>query len=157
MPSSKTVSLSRREMLAAGSAAFMIVPRHVLGGSGYTAPSDKVTIATIGMGRQGMAITMELLSQPDVQVVAVCDCNRFSKNYIEYGENALLKAERQLLGPGYERWGDELVSPGFIEFNHGSRFSMGAGGRETGQALVNAYYASRKNKDYKGCSAYLDY
>src|ERR1035437_6440068 len=95
MPSSNKSSLSRREMLAAGSAAFMIVPRHVLGGAGYIAPSDKVTIATIGLGRQGMAITMELLAQPDVQVVAVCDCNRFSKNYIESGENALLKAERK--------------------------------------------------------------
>jgi len=59
MPFSNRSSLSRRELLAAGSAAFMVVPRHVLGGAGYTAPSDKVTIATIGMGRQGMAITME--------------------------------------------------------------------------------------------------
>lgn len=157
MPASLQGSLSRRELLAAGTAAFMIVPRHVLGGSGYTAPSDKITIATIGMGRQGMAITMELLAQPDVQVVAVCDCNRFSKNYIEYGENALLKAERELLGPGYEQWGESLASPGFIEFNHGSQFSMGAGGRETGQILVNAFYASRKNKSYKGCNSYLDY
>jgi predicted dehydrogenase len=157
MSSSNKSSLSRRELLAAGSAAFMIVPRHVLGGAGYTAPSDKVTIATIGMGRQGMAITMELLTRPDVQVVAVCDCNRFAKNYIEYGENALLKAERELLGPGYAQWGEELASPGFIEFNHGTRMSMGAGGRDAGQLLVNAFYGSRKSKDYRGCNAYLDY
>ena len=157
MPPSNKSSLSRRELLAAVPAAFMIVPRHVLGGTGYVAPSDKVTIASIGMGRQGMAITMELLTRPDVQVVSVCDCNRFAKNYIEYGENALLKEERELLGRGYEKWGEDLASPGFTEFNHGSRLSMGAGGREPGQRLVNAYYASQKNKDYKGCSAYRDY
>ena len=157
MASSNKGSLSRRELLAAGSAAFMIVPRHVLGGVGYVAPSDKVTIASIGMGRQGMAITMELLTRPDVQVVAVCDCNRLSKNYIEYGENALLKDERKLLGRGYEKWGQDLASPGYAEFNHGVRMSMGAGGREPGQRLVNAYYASQKNKDYKGCTAYHDY
>src|SRR5581483_432775 len=79
-PSEKT-SISRRSLFAAGAAAFMIVPRHVLGGQGHVAPSDKVTIASIGLGRQGMAITEELLSRPDVQVVAVCDCNREGRTY----------------------------------------------------------------------------
>jgi predicted dehydrogenase len=157
MSSSKPGSLGRRELLAATSAAFMIVPRHVLGGAGYTAPSDKVTLAAIGMGRQGIAITMELMAQPDVQVVAVCDCNRFGKNYIEYGANAMLKAEREFLGTGFEQWGEDLASPGFIEFNHGSRMSMGAGGREPAQRLVNAYYGARKNAAYRGCNAYADY
>jgi len=36
--------------LAAGS--FMIVPRHVLG-RGYTAPSDKLNLASIGAGGKG--------------------------------------------------------------------------------------------------------
>ncbi len=82
--------LSRRKLLtdaAAVGASFMIVPRHVLGGAGFVAPSDKVTLASIGLGRQGQAVTMELLAHPDVQVIAVCDCNRFSKNYLEYGKN----------------------------------------------------------------------
>ena len=92
--------------------SFVIVPRHVLGGTGYVAPSDKVTIASIGLGRQGQAVTMELLARPDVQIVAVCDCNQQSKDYAEYGDNALLKAARRLLGPGYENWGEDLASPG---------------------------------------------
>ena len=76
-------------------------------GTSWEAPamfrlSDKVTIGTIGLGRQGQAITMELLARPDVQIVAVCDCNEESKNYAEYGDNALLKAARRLLGPGYD-------------------------------------------------------
>jgi predicted dehydrogenase len=149
--------MTRRSLLAAGSTAFMIVPRHVLGGAGYTAPSDKVAIAAIGMGHQGLTVMMELLTQPDVQVVAVCDCNKFSKNYIEYGTNALLKAERKLLGPGYETWGEDLASPGEIALNHSFSFSMGAGGREPARRLVDAYYASRKNTSYQGCKAYADY
>ena len=47
---------TRREFLtttAAAAAAFTIVPRHVLGGPRFVAPSDKVNIALIGAGGQG--------------------------------------------------------------------------------------------------------
>src|SRR5579884_3006303 len=67
---------SRREFLkasAASAAAFTIVPRHVLGGAGYVAPSDKVNIALIGAGGQGRTNLRELFKQPDAQVVAVAD------------------------------------------------------------------------------------
>ena len=51
--------ISRRTFVggAAAAAGFMIVPRHVLGGPGYQAPSDKVNIATIGVSGQGSANT----------------------------------------------------------------------------------------------------
>ena len=35
-------------------AAFTIVPRHVLGGPQFVAPSDKITMAYIGVGTQGL-------------------------------------------------------------------------------------------------------
>src|SRR4051795_2423881 len=46
--------LSRRELLAGGVAAtaFSIVPRHVLGGAGFVAPSEKITLGCIGFGTQ---------------------------------------------------------------------------------------------------------
>src|SRR5947209_7356154 len=156
-------TVSRRNILKTGlasAASFMIVPRHVLGGSGYVAPSDKVTIASIGLGRQGQAITMELLARPDVQITAVCDCNGGSKDYVEYGDNALLKAARELLGPGYENWGEDLASPGEVQLTHEFRTSLGMGGREPARRLVEAYYGSRKGSSsgsYKGCNAYKDY
>jgi Oxidoreductase family, NAD-binding Rossmann fold/Oxidoreductase family, C-terminal alpha/beta domain len=43
---------SRREITAAGLGA-LIVPRHVLGGSGYQAPSDTLRIAAVGVGGMG--------------------------------------------------------------------------------------------------------
>ncbi len=48
---------NRRKFLgtAAGAAAFTIVPRHVLGGPGFVAPSDKITLAYIGTGTAGAA------------------------------------------------------------------------------------------------------
>ena len=57
--------LTRREFTAA--AAFTIVPRHVLGGPGFVAPSDKIALAAIGMGRQGMVVMMDLLQRPEIQ------------------------------------------------------------------------------------------
>jgi predicted dehydrogenase len=154
---------SRRDLLrgaVATAASFIIVPRHVLGGAGYVPPSDKVTIASIGLGRQGQAITMELLARDDVQIVAVCDCNESSKNYVEYGDNALLKAARKLLGPSYENWGEDLASPGQVQLTHDFRTSLGMGGREPARRLVEAYYGSRKGSasgSYKGCGVYKDY
>jgi predicted dehydrogenase len=49
------MSVSRRDFVGstAAAAAFTIVPRHVLGGPGYTAPSDKLNIACIGVGGMG--------------------------------------------------------------------------------------------------------
>lgn len=49
-------NLSRRSFIgkvSAATAAFTIIPRHVLGGNGYTSPSDMVNVAGIGVGAQG--------------------------------------------------------------------------------------------------------
>jgi predicted dehydrogenase len=148
--------LSRRAF--AGAATFTIVPRRVLGGAGFVAPSDRINLASIGMGRQGMAVTMDLLARPEIQVVAVCDCNRASKDYAEYSDNAMLTASRRLLGPGYEKWGEDLASPGAVMLTNNFRTSLGFGGREPAKRLVEAYYAGHKpSGEYKGCNAYADF
>lgn len=72
---SKTESkmISRRSFVkstAFSTAAFMIVPRHVLGGPNFTAPSDKLNIAGIGVGGQGGA---NLKALDDENIVALCD------------------------------------------------------------------------------------
>jgi len=155
MESSGSQSMTRRAF--AGATAFMIVPRHVLGAP-FVPPSDKITLATIGLGRQGQAVTMELLARPDTQVVAVCDCNRGSRDYVEYGPNQLLSAWRKLMGPGYERWGEDLASPGEVQLAHDFKTSLGMGGREPVKRAVEAYYGSRKDTPaYKGCTAYVDF
>src|SRR4051812_50200512 len=49
--------LSRRQLLLSGGAAataFTIVPRHVLGGAGFVAPSEKITLACVGFGTQAI-------------------------------------------------------------------------------------------------------
>ena len=67
---------SRRDFIAttaAAAAAITIVPRHVLGGTGFVAPSDKVNVALIGAGGQGRTNLRGLLHEDDCQVIAVAD------------------------------------------------------------------------------------
>lgn len=68
---------SRRHFLGLASAAttFTILPRHVLGAAGAVAPSEKVNMAFIGTGWQGMYNLQTFLKMPDVRVVSVCDVN----------------------------------------------------------------------------------
>jgi predicted dehydrogenase len=149
---------TRREFTAATAGALTIVPRHVLGGSGYTPPSDKITLAVVGMGRQGMVVMMSLLSQPDIQVVSVCDVNQGSKEYAEYNSNAMLTAARRLLGMGFETWGEDWASPGTVQLTKSFSTSLGIGGREPAKKLVEAYYGTRnESESYKGCTAYADF
>jgi predicted dehydrogenase len=71
-----SIRSSRRQFLktaAAAGSVFTIVPRHVLGGRGFVAPSDKVNIALIGAGGQGRTNARELFKQADAQIVAVAD------------------------------------------------------------------------------------
>ena len=55
---------------AAAVAAFTIVPRHVLGGAGNTAPSEKLNIAGIGVAGRGAGDIGEVSSE---NIVALCD------------------------------------------------------------------------------------
>ncbi|MGD2094034.1 MAG: Gfo/Idh/MocA family oxidoreductase [Phycisphaerales bacterium] len=68
----KDRKISRRDFMAgaATAAAFTIVPRSVLGGSGYTAPSEKLNIACIGIGGMGANDVREVSSE---NIVALCD------------------------------------------------------------------------------------
>ncbi len=68
--------LSRRQFVgrtATAVAAFSIVPRHVLGGAKFVAPSEKINIAIVGCGGQGRTNTRTLFNHPDAQIIAVAD------------------------------------------------------------------------------------
>ncbi len=65
----------RRRFIASASvaAAATLVPRHVLGGPGFVAPSDKVNVALIGVGGQGLHNARALFQEGDCQVIAIAD------------------------------------------------------------------------------------
>lgn len=62
-------AVSRRAFLAAGVAAPLVVPRHVLG-AGYQAPSDTLSIAAVGVGGMGKNYLAGCRGE---RVVALCD------------------------------------------------------------------------------------
>jgi predicted dehydrogenase len=67
-------SISRRQFLggtAAATAAFTIIPRHVLGGPGFKPPSDTVNIAVIGAGGKGRSDSYSVGKTENI--VAMCD------------------------------------------------------------------------------------
>ncbi len=66
---SASVDLGRRRLLAAAPGLF-IVPRHVLGGVGQTAPSDRLNIAAVGAGGKGRS---DIESVSHENIYAVCD------------------------------------------------------------------------------------
>lgn len=66
---------SRRRFVSIAASSlfsFTIVPRHVLGGIGYTAPSEQVRIAGIGAGGMGGG-DIATLTKLGAQYVALCD------------------------------------------------------------------------------------
>jgi predicted dehydrogenase len=76
MSRSQASDPNRRQFLtttASAVAAVTIVPRHVLGGPGFVAPSDKVNVGLIGAGGQGRTNTRSLLQEDDCQVIALAD------------------------------------------------------------------------------------
>lgn len=78
---------SRRDFIkksTVSAAAFIIVPRHVLGGRGYIPPSDKVNIGIVGAGGQSMYSIGELLKLEDVQLTSIADPSNHWTNDILY-------------------------------------------------------------------------
>jgi hypothetical protein len=64
--------------------------------------SDKLTVACIGVGSQGLRLLMDLLRIPEVQIVAVCDVNRQTSDYLDWGPNELRNKVRAVLqDPGW--------------------------------------------------------
>ncbi len=91
--------MDRRSFLgqsAAASSSFMVVSRHVLGGKGYTAPSDKLNIAGIGIGGMGSA---DLRDMETENYVALCDVdsNYAGKVFARYPKAVRYRNFREML------------------------------------------------------------
>jgi predicted dehydrogenase len=78
---------SRRSFLKSSAAAALtagfpaIIPGSALGKDGTVAPSNRITLATIGTGNQGIGELRKFLTDKRCQYVAVCDVNKESNGY----------------------------------------------------------------------------
>ncbi len=75
-------SLLRRMAATAGTlaAAPYIIPGNALGAEGRPAPSGRITMGTIGCGGRGSHDMAALLSNDDVQMLAICDVKRSARD-----------------------------------------------------------------------------
>lgn len=152
-------SVSRRKFLgqtAAAAIGFSIVPRRVLGGAGHVPPSDKVNLAFIGVGAQGLRVMLHFLAEPDVQGVAVCDVNKSGANHPQWDTHEFCNSVRKLLGVS---GGWDWLSPDQpIQLTHSLGVTSGVAGREPCQKIVDGYYGSQQRSgQYRGCAAYLNF
>src|ERR1041385_3983116 len=139
------LSASRRKFLRQGAAVatgLMIVPRRVLGGVGYVPPSDKVNIAFIGVGSQGLRVMLKFLAQADVQGVAVCDALKTGSNFPQWDTHEFCKDVRKLLG--VDTGWDWLSPDEPIQLTHSLKVTSGVSGREPCQKIVDGYYATQQ-------------
>src|ERR1700738_1695696 len=139
-----TSDQNRRKFLgtAAATAAFTIVPRHVLGGPGVVAPSDKITLGYIGVGTQGLREMLPLLAAADIQIISVCDPNKDAAGYRDWSQDGIRNGIRRALGKSDWTAGDGVIP----------------GGREVAKNVVETYYANKRATDkFKGCSSYADF
>lgn len=137
--------VNRRKFLkisAASAAAVSIVPRHVLGGEGNIAPSEKLTMALIGCGTQGLTELFRMLATPEIQLIAVCDPNKDSDDYVEWGKGSI----RSAIASGLKR-------PQWRSSSKGA-----PGGRDVGKEIIETYYADNKpSGNFNGCASYSDF
>ena len=137
--------MNRREFLsgaAAAAATFTIVPRRVLGGPGFVAPSDKITLACVGFGTQAIREIGGILASPEVEVVAVCDVDSDGAGYLEWGKSQIRDGIRRL-----------LENPAWREGASGV-----PGGLNVGKEVVDTYYAKfAGDQPRKGCATYVDF
>ena len=133
---------TRRDFLYTAGLTSAIALPHWASALKSAKPSDKLTVACIGVGSQGQRVLMDLLRMPEAQVVAVCDVNRQSSDYLDWFSNELRNKVRLLLqDPG---WGAALTGP--------------TCGREVAKSIANTFYARSNDKpNYNGCSSYEDF
>jgi Oxidoreductase family, C-terminal alpha/beta domain/Oxidoreductase family, NAD-binding Rossmann fold len=135
--------LHRREFVktsAAASVAFTIIPRSLLG-KGFIAPSDKINIAYIGCGTQGLREMSELITNPEIQITSVCDPNKLSTDYLDWSPNGIRDGIRKVLED--PNWGASY--PGI------------PGGRDIAKNLIDTYYSKKNAASYKASTSYVDF
>jgi len=137
--------MNRRTLLktaAASAAALTIVPSHVLGGAGAVPPSEKINLAYIGCGTQGLREMLHMLAMPEVQIVAVCDPVKDGHEYVDWSKDGLRASIAQALGKPDWRRGEAGIP----------------GGRVVAKEVVETYYAKQRSAEkFKGCTAYADF
>lgn len=116
-----TTNLSRRNFIKnAGmtAAAFTILPRFVLGGKGYRAPSDKLYVAGIGVGGKGESDIASFAKSGKAEIAYLCDVDtrRAAKSVAAFPKAKFYKDYRIMLDKEHKHI--DAVSVSTPDHNH---------------------------------------
>ena len=94
----EATGVSRRRFMGglAATAGFMIVPRRVLGGAGFVAPSDTLNIAAVGAGGRGRS---DINGCSHENIMALCDVDwqRAASTFEQFPQAKRYKDFREML------------------------------------------------------------
>ncbi|AZI23946.1 MAG: Gfo/Idh/MocA family oxidoreductase [Pedobacter agri] len=112
---------NRRDFIktsAIAAAAFMIVPRHVLGGPGYLAPSDRLIIAGIGVGGKGQSDIAMFAKSGKADIAYLCDVDdrRAATSVKNFPKAKYYKDYREMLDKEHKNF--DAVSISTPDHNH---------------------------------------
>jgi len=112
---------NRRDFIktsAIAAAAFMIVPRHVLGGKGFLAPSDRLLVAGIGAGGKGESDISMFAKSGKADIAFLCDVDdrRAANSVKAFPKAKYYKDWRELLDKEHKNI--DAVSVSTPDHNH---------------------------------------
>jgi len=119
--STSSVNPSRRGFIKSSSiaaAGIMIVPRYVLGGKGFTAPSDRLVIAAVGAGGKGNSDIANFYASGKAEIAFLCDVDtRSAANTVKKFPKAKFYSDwRELLDKDHKNF--DAVSVSIPDHNH---------------------------------------
>ena len=118
------------------------MPRRVLGGRGYIAPSDMVLLAQVGCGTQAQRqVNTGMVARPDLQFVAVVDPNRDSQDYVDWSPVGNRRPDPE----------------GSSTIPRGAKATRGIrAGRDVARQIMETWYR-KQNRPPRGIRAYEDF
>ncbi len=112
---------SRRDFIknsAVAAASFMIVPRYVLGGKGFIAPSDRLVIASVGVGGKGESDIANFYKSGKAEIAYLCDVDdrRAAKTVGNFPKAKYYKDWREMFDKEHKNF--DAVSVSTPDHNH---------------------------------------
>lgn len=103
---------------ASAAAGFIIIPRFVLGGKGYTAPSDKLLIAGVGVGGKGRSDLNNFYESGKAEIAYLCDVDdrRSAESVKKYPKAKYYKDWREMFDKESKNF--DAVSVSTPDHNH---------------------------------------
>lgn len=104
--------MNRRDFIgktALAAAGISILPRHVLGGKGFLAPSDRLNLGFIGVGKQVGGLLSRFMELPETMVIAAADVDSSKLNHFIGSANKLNASKSGHPVEGYGQYRDLLA------------------------------------------------